>query len=172
MKTKIQIAYICILGILCCLLYVHTLPQQDAPPEIPSPAQNRSTPATVQNSTGTEKNTLTDDSRIDAELKRFQNSVFYQTIIDNNLFQSLGTARAQPTPRYRLICTTTPTNENVGGEALIQDITDGNAIQRVRLGTIVGSATVVDIQPKQVVLDEKGEQTTLRLQEHLWLSPK
>lgn len=137
------------------------LPSQVSPKDADIPTNDSAPSTDAQNTTD-----------IDAELKRFQNSDFYRTIIDNNLFQSLGTTPAQPTPRYRLICTTTPANEDVGGEALIQDLTNGSPIQRVRLGTIIGNATVVDIQPKQVVLDEKGEQTTLHLQEHLWLSPK
>lgn len=139
-------------------------------PPTPSRTSLRSADVTANDSTMSTQ--VKSTTGIDTELKRFQNSDFYRTIIDNNLFRALGTERAQPTPRYRLICTTTPTDEDVGGEALIEDITGGNAVLRVRLGTIIGNATVVDIQPKQVVLDEKGKQTTLHLQEHLWLSPK
>ena len=66
----------------------------------------------------------------------------------------------------------TPSDEDIGGEVLIQNLTNGNTMQRAILGGKIGNATVVDIQPKQVTLDEEGKEITLRLQEHLWLSPK
>ena len=111
------------------------------------------------------------DTHADTDtLKVFQQTHFYRTIVQNNLFQPLGTTPTQPRSAYRLLGTTTPPDGRLGGTAFIQHTQDTTqAFITVTLGDRLGDATVVDIQPKQVTLDAAGHQTTLKLQHPLWL---
>lgn len=103
-------------------------------------------------------------------LEAFEQTGFYRTIVENNLFLPLGTAAAKQPARYRLIATTTPTNGDSRSTALIQSIAE-NEIHIVTIGSKVGEVTIVDIQPKQVAIETDGKQTTLELDNHLWLGP-
>ena len=106
----------------------------------------------------------------DAEtLKAFEQTEFYRTIVENNLFLPLGTAAPSQPARYRLIATTTSTNGD-SSTALIQSIA-GNETHVVTIGSKVGEVTVVDIQPKQVAIETDGKLTTLELDHPLWLGP-
>lgn len=132
-----------------------------SPPPVPAPSRPRrsltagiSTPATN-----------------DAEtLEAFEQTEFYRTIVENNLFLPLGTAAAKQPARYRLIATTTSANGDSRSTALIQSIAE-NETHVVTIGSKVGEVTIVDIQPKQVAIETDGKQTTLELDNHLWLGP-
>lgn len=107
----------------------------------------------------------------DAEtLEAFEQTEFYRTIVENNLFLPLGTAAAKQPARYRLIATTTSANGDSRSTALIQSIAK-NETHVVTIGSKVGEVTIVDIQPKQVAIETDGKQTTLELDNHLWLGP-
>ena len=103
-------------------------------------------------------------------LEAFEQTGFYRTIVENNLFLPLGTTVTKQPARYRLIATTTPTNGDSRSTALIQSIEE-NEIHIVTIGSKVGEVVVVDIQPKQVAIETDGKQTTLELDNHLWLGP-
>lgn len=142
---------------------LQTTPLSPPPPTAPAPAPPRPRrPLTAGTST------LGPD---DAEtLKAFEQTEFYRTIVENNLFLPLGTAAPSQPARYRLIATTTPTNGDSRSTALIQSIA-GNETHVVTIGSKVGEVTVVDIQPKQVAIETDGKLTTLELDHPLWLGP-
>jgi len=101
-------------------------------------------------------------------LEEFHRTAFYRTLITNNLFQPLGTTPVPEKSKYRLIGTATPSDGAPGGTALVENI-DNNTIRILSLGSSIGDATVVDIQPKRLTLDAAGKQTTLSVEKHLWL---
>ena len=99
----------------------------------------------------------------DAELKHFQNSDFYRTIIDNNLFRPLGWTPPRPQEPYRLLGTIIPTDARHPPKAIIQN-TVGNQTHIVTIGDTLDPDTyVTDIQPKRVILEKAGQQRTLTL---------
>lgn len=103
-------------------------------------------------------------------LNAFQQTDFYRTIVQNNLFQPLGTQPAAKSAQYTLLGTTTPPDGRIGGTAYLQHThSSDKTLISVTIGERLGDATVVDIQPKQVTLDAAGRQTTLKLQHPLWL---
>ena len=99
----------------------------------------------------------------DAELKHFQNSDFYRTIIDNNLFRPLGWTPPRPQEPYRLLGTIIPTDAKIPSRAIIQN-TVGNQTHIVTIGDTLDPDThVTDIQPKRVIVEKGGQQRTLTL---------
>ena len=101
----------------------------------------------------------------------FDTETYYQTIIDNNLFRPLGWTPPRPVEPYRLLGTILPTDEKIPPQAIIQVSTAGNKTHIVSIGDILDADTkIVDIQPKQVVLDRAGQQTTLKLDTSPWIS--
>lgn len=90
-------------------------------------------------------------------LRAFQNSDFYRTIIDNNLFRPLGWTPPRPQEPYRLLGTLIPTDARTPPKAIIQN-TVGNQTYIVTIGdTLDLDTTVTDIQPKQVTLEKAGQ---------------
>ena len=138
------------------------------------PRTNKSAHTFVKPSRNTETSrtrTFQNDTHADTDtLSAFQQTDFYRILVENNLFQPLGTTPTPPRSAYTLLCTTTPPDGSIGGTAYLQH-TEGDAqkLISVTLGERLGDATVVDIQPKQVTLDAAGTQTTLKLQHPLWL---
>lgn len=99
----------------------------------------------------------------------FQDSDFYRTIIDNNLFRPLGWRPPRPKEPYRLIGTIIPTNGITEARAILQT-TRGNIIYTVTQGdTLDADTTVTDIQAKQVTLEKAGQQRTLKFNPTSWL---
>lgn len=99
----------------------------------------------------------------DAELKHFQNSDFYRTIIDNNLFRPLGWTPPRPQEPYRLLGTIIPTDAKIPSRAIIQN-TVGNQTHIVTIGdTLEIDTTVKNIQPKRVIVEKAGQQRILTL---------
>lgn len=102
----------------------------------------------------------------------FQNSSFYQTIIDNNLFRPLGWRHPRPKPTYRLSGTVIPTDGNKPRYAIVQTTTR-NKTHIVTIGEKLDTnTTVTDIQPRVVILDKAGQQITLKLEIYPWLNTK
>ena len=99
----------------------------------------------------------------DVELMHFQNSDFYRTIIDNNLFRPLGWTPPRPQESYRLLGTIIPTDAKISPKAIIQD-TIGNQTHIVTIGDTLNPDThVTDIQTKHVTLKKNGQQRQLTL---------
>lgn len=99
----------------------------------------------------------------DAELKHFQDSDFYRTIIDNNIFRPLGWRPPRPIEPYRLIGTILPRRANTPPRAILQT-TAGNQTYIMSLGENLSADTeVVLIESKRVVLSTNGQQRTLKL---------
>ena len=99
----------------------------------------------------------------------FQNTDFYRTIINNNLFRPLGWQLPLPREPYRLIGTILPTDVNTPKQAILQKSLVGSTYT-VTIGDILDKeTTVTDIQPKQVTLENAGVQRTLRLNTTSWI---
>ena len=99
----------------------------------------------------------------------FQDSDFYRTIIDNNLFRPLGWRPPRPREPYRLLGTLIPKDGKTGAQAILQT-THGNTTYTVTRGdTLDADTTVIDIQAKQVTLEKAGQQRTLKFNPTLWL---
>ena len=91
-------------------------------------------------------------------------ALFFQTIIENNLFAPLGWKPKKPTPIYRLIGTHIPVGKEIEATAILQETTGEATIRIVSIGTKLGEDTVVaDIQPKQVILKKGKLRISLRL---------
>ena len=99
----------------------------------------------------------------DMALKHFQNSDFYRTMIDNNLFRPLGWTPPRQKEPYRLMGTILPTDDRTPPTAILQT-TAGNKTYIVSTGEQLDASTeVVEIKRKAVVLETEGQQRTLRL---------
>ncbi|MCG9134509.1 hypothetical protein J5I95_22830 [Candidatus Poribacteria bacterium] len=97
-------------------------------------------------------------------LKPLQNSDFYRTIIDNNLFRPLGWTPPRRKEPYRLIGTILPTGDSTSAQAILRTTAGKHKTYIVTIGDKIDDATeVVDIQRKQVKLKTDGKQRTLRL---------
>jgi len=93
----------------------------------------------------------------------FQDSDFYRTLIDNNLFCPLGWTPPRPRNPYRLLGTILPTDGNTPKQAILER-TAARRTYTVSLGETLDKDTIViDIQPKQVTLEKAGVRRTLRL---------
>ncbi len=142
---------------------LQTVPQSPSAAPAPAPTRPRR-PSTA--GTGNP-----DNDEVDT-LKAFEQTEFYRTIVENNIFLPLGATASEKPARYRLIATTTPANGDSGSTALIQS-NEGDTEKRiiVTIGDKLGDTTVVDIQSKHVTIETEGKQTTLELDNHLWLGP-
>lgn len=99
----------------------------------------------------------------------FQDSDFYRTIIDNNLFRPLGWRPPRPREPYRLIGTIIPTDGITNARAILQT-TRGNTTYTVTQGdTLDADTTVINIQAKQVTLEKAGQQRTLKFNPTPWI---
>ena len=96
-------------------------------------------------------------------LTNFQNSDFYHTIIDNNLFRPLGWTPPRPIEPYRLLGTLVARDANTPPRAILQT-TAGNKTQIVTTGEKLDADTeIVEIRDKQVTLETNGQTRTLHL---------
>ena len=99
----------------------------------------------------------------------FQSTMFYRTIVDNNLFRPLGWRPPRPKSPYRLIGTIIPTDGETQPQAILR-VTAGNKTHTVTIGDRLDADTIVtDIQPKQVTLEKVGQRRTLKLNIAPWL---
>ena len=91
------------------------------------------------------------------QLRAFQKSNFYRTIIDNNLFRPLGWTPPWPREPYRLLGTLIPINGNTPSQAILQTTTT-RTTHIVSIGDRLDlETTVTDIQPKKVLLEKAGQ---------------
>lgn len=103
------------------------------------------------------------NTRAPDSLAEFQSSVFYRTIVDNNLLHPLGWRPPRPPDPYRLLGTRTPTDGKSEAQAILQSTSAGGTYT-ISLGeTLDPDTIVVDIQPKQVTLEKAGVRRTLKL---------
>ena len=93
------------------------------------------------------------------------NEVFYQRIIDNNIFRPLGWQPEKVIFPYKLVGTMIYTNEKKKSTAIIQETTVDAAekIYFVSTGDMIGNITVIDIQSKQVTLEKVNKKITLNI---------
>ena len=104
-----------------------------------------------------------------SETDDFQDSDFYRTIIDNNLFRPLGWTPPRPSEPYRLIGTIIPKDGITDAQAILQT-TRGNTTYTVTQGdTLDTDTTVINIQAKKVTLEKAGQQRTLKFNPTPWL---
>jgi len=85
---------------------------------------------------------------------------FYQFIIDNNLFRSLGWQPPKQQPIYTLIGTAVSQNTSDSKAFILER--RSNRFHIVKLGETLGDARVKKIQSKQVTLREKGKDIILQ----------
>lgn len=151
---------VCIFGtlLLCCLALTHTTFRRF---QTLKPKKVYVTPKIER------KKSVKRNEKLYAHLKPKpvdHEELFFQTIIENNLFAPLGWKPKKPTPTYRLICTTIPIGKEIKATAILQETTEAAITRVVSIGTILGDDTVVaDIQPKQVILKKGKLRITLPL---------
>jgi len=89
--------------------------------------------------------------------KGSQQSDFYRTIIDNNLFRPLGWHPPRQKEIYRLLGTLIPADGNTPSQAILQSTTT-KTIYVVNIGDTLDPDTIItNIQPKQVTLEKAGQ---------------
>ncbi len=99
-----------------------------------------------------------------------ENAAFYKTIIDHNLFRSLGWTPPKNEPAYSLIGTAVDENGVISQATLLEK--RSNRYHFVTIGTKLGDITVTDIEAKRVILDKAGENITLKTGELQLLTAK
>lgn len=141
------------------LLFANT---QRLPSTPPNKTIGVSTPRSA-----TKRPPLTKDRKAEVP---FQETEFYRTIIDNNIFRPLGWRPERPKEPFRLLGTRIPTDRKASPQAIIQ-VTQGNKTYIVTTGdTLFKGTTITDIRPKQVTLEKSGRQRTLKLRTTtIWL---
>lgn len=159
MNLLLKIA--CGVGIGCavCLFLVFIIRAPDAQEK---PAGNAITTQS-ESSEVKQKAAMPQRTRVRARQRQTdfgENEAFYRVIIDNNIFRPLGWKKPNEKPSYRLLGTVVDTDTAIA-QAILQE-TRANRYYFVTVGEKVGDATVKDIQPKQVVLDEEGKAITLK----------
>lgn len=88
---------------------------------------------------------------------RFQDSDFYRTITNNNLFRPLGWQPSRPREIYRLLGTLTPNDGQTKAQAILQSTTT-KTIYVVNIGDTLDPDTIItNIQSKQVTLEKAGQ---------------
>lgn len=137
-------------------------------PPVPEPAPVKKTPHSLPH-LGEQPDILSRAPLQSSDLPPYP-SDFYRTIIDNNLFRPLGWTPLRPVEPYRLLGTILSTDEKTPPQAILQS-TAGNQTHIVSIGSTLDAATkIVDIQPKQVTLDRRGQQRILKLEASLWMN--
>ena len=90
-------------------------------------------------------------------------SDFYRTIIDNNLFRRLGWRPPRPIEPYRLLGTLIPRDEKSKAQAILQKTPAGRTYIIMIGDQLDTDTTLIDIQPKLVILEKAGLQRNLTL---------
>ena len=99
----------------------------------------------------------------------FQETEFYRTIINNNLFRPLGWTPPRQKESFRLLGTRIPTDGKTSPQAIIQATQENKTYIVTTNDTLSKDTTVTDIQSKQVTLEKSGHQRTLKLSTTVWL---
>ena len=85
---------------------------------------------------------------------------YYQVVTDNNLFRPLGWTRPDNRPKYQLLGTKIP-EDNQPRMALIEE-TNSHRINYVSIGGQLNEARIEKIEPNQVILSEQEQVVVLR----------
>ncbi len=121
-------------------------------PAAPTPPQQRQTREVSSQSKSMQRDATTrnTDSTPDS---------FYQTIIDNNIFRSLGWQPPRKQPDYTLIGTAV--SQNVADSKAFILERRSNRLHTVKVGDTLDDARVKEIQSKRVTLHEAGKDIIL-----------
>ena len=142
-----------------CYDETHTQPQQK-PPALTVPVKTQR-----KKPTGERRGT----PKAETGAERFQDTEFYRTLIDNNLFRPLGWTPERPQDPYRLLGTLIPTDESAAPQAILQNTATGTTHTLTEGSTLDAATTLRDIQPKQGTLEKAGQLITLTLNTDMWL---
>ena len=93
---------------------------------------------------------------------------FYRVIIENNIFRPINWKSTQQEPAFRLLGTRT-NRDGRTGTAYITD-RKTNQFYAAKVGEKIGTATVTEIQQKQVTLDKNGKTMHLSMASSPFLS--
>ena len=155
MSSRPSLQALCVVILACGGVGLYHLRAQ--PPAIPPPQEV------------TETQTV---SRPSQTWRDEPHSDFYQTIIRNNLFAPLGTVlNPKPRPGANLTLVGTFLAPDAGrSTALIKQASTGRLLT-VTVGDVLGDATVLKIESKQVTLDPHGKKpVVLRLPGFVFLN--
>lgn len=159
-----RIAIFCSIGIFLFVVWLSKpmQTQSDTTPSVPTQKQD------TAERTPEEDTSIPRQTYILDQASRFQDTEFYRTIINNNLFRPIGWRPPRKKEPYRLIGTIFPTDGKTRPQAILQ-ATAGSQTHMVFTGDKLGKDTIViDIQSKQVTLENAGHQRILTLT-HTWL---
>lgn len=96
--------------------------------------------------------------------------VFYNTIIENNIFAPLGYKPPIKTPSYRLIGTQIPNGREIEATAILQETTGQKRVYIANIGTRIDEETIImDIQEKQIILKKGKRRISLRMNTRIFL---
>lgn len=97
-------------------------------------------------------------------------AVFYNTIIENNIFAPLGYKPPVRTPSYRLIGTQIPNGREIEATAILQETTGQKRVYIANIGTKIDEETIImDIQEKQIILKKGKRRIPLRMNTSIFL---
>lgn len=99
-----------------------------------------------------------------------ENTDFYRTIVDNNIFRPLGWRPPNKEPEYSFISTHVGVN-GAKSKAQIHE-RRSNKSYFATIGDKVGDAVVKDIKEKEIILDKDGEDITLRREKMVFLNSR
>lgn len=103
------------------------------------------------------------NANADTKSRSFNADSFYDVIVQNNIFRSLGWRAPKRQIPYQLIGTIIYENTKKRSTAIIQETTKAKPIHSVSIGDKIGDTLILNIQPKQVTLEIAGEQTILHI---------
>lgn len=96
--------------------------------------------------------------------------VFYNIIIENNIFAPLGYKPPIRTPNYRLIGTQIPYGREIEATAILQETTGQKRVHIANIGTKIDEETIImDIQEKQAILKKGKRRILLRMNTSIFL---
>ena len=96
--------------------------------------------------------------------------VFYNTIIENNIFAPLGYKPPIKTPIYKLIGTQIPYGREIEATAILQETTGQKRVHIANIGTKIDEETIImDIQEKQIILKKGKRRIPLRMNTSIFL---
>ncbi len=84
---------------------------------------------------------------------------FYRTIIDNNIFRSIGWQPPKKQPIYTLIGTAVAQNVEDSKAFILER--RSNRLHIIKVGDVFGEALVKVIESKRVILNEAGKEIVL-----------
>ena len=86
---------------------------------------------------------------------------YFKVIVNNNIFRPLGWRPPKKEPEYILIGTTSNPNSAYSEAIIIER--RSNQLRTLKVGETFGQVSVKEINPKQVILDDKGKEIKLKM---------